>query len=350
MKQCLVRFSVAAAFIFSCLSYAQDNAADVQVPVADCQSSTINQILPQALSDLLVRMSGNASVMSLASLQNQTRDANRFVSSYQCVANQEGADQAWLAQIHFDGPAIKKLLQANGQALWSLDNHPKTLLWFSVPQADQAGVLASADNSTLTKALAATAQTRGLPILLPEMDLQDQASIPSDAAACPSDVALQVETARYGVKNALAVAVVPDDTNNSLVANWKLWSNGNSATWQSSGPDLQKILQTGLDAAIDRMAGHMATLQNTDLQATVLLYVTGVNNLTDYSAVLAQLKKLDLVSDVKVTDMSQNSLLLQVAVAGDTAALQRALNSLSQFSAQTTTTANADLAYRYNLG
>ena len=114
--------------------------------------------------------------------------------------------------------------------------------------------------------------------------------------------------------------------------------------------NLQKILQTGLDAAIDRMAGHMATLQNTDLQATVLLYVTGVNNLTDYSAVLAQLKKLDLVSDVKVTDMSQNSLLLQVAVAGDTAALQRALNSLSQFSAQTTTTANADLAYRYNLG
>lgn len=349
MKQCLVRFSILAALFFSCMSYAQDNLADAQAPVADCQSSTISQAVPQALSDVLVRMSGNASVMSLAAIQNQTRDAYRFVSSYQCVANQDGADQPWLAQIHFDGRALKKLLQANGQSLWSADKHPQTLLWLSVPEADHSGVLAASDDSSLSKALVDSAKTRGLPILFPEMDLQDQASIPSDAAACPSDVALQVETARYGVKNALAVAVVSDDNNNSLIANWKLWSNGVSSTWQSQGTDLQKILQAGLDAAVDRMAGRTATLQDSALQATVLLYVTGVNNLTDYSAVLAQLKKLDLVSDVKVADMSQNSLLLQVAVAGDTAALQQALNGLSQFSAQTTT-ANADLAYRYNLG
>lgn len=342
-------FLLALLTIFALSAYAQDNLADAQVPVVDCQTATINQVLPQALGGVLVRMSGNASIMSVPAIQNQTTDANRFVSSYECVANQDGADQAWLAQIHFDGHALKKLLQTSGQSIWSESNHPQTLLWFSVPQADQAGVLASGDNSNLMKAVQAAAQAQNLPILLPEMDVQDQASIPSDAAACPSDVALQAEAARYGVKNALAVAVVSDDANNSLTANWKLWLNGTSSTWQSSGTDVQKILQAGLDSALDRMAGRSSALQNKDLQSDIVLYITGVNNLTDYSAVLAQLKKLDLVSDVKVSDMSQNSLLLQVGVAGDAAALQQALNGLSQFSALTAVS-NADLAYHYNLG
>lgn len=205
MKPYLVRFALILMMALAAPAWAEDDAADAQVPVADCQMTTINQALPQALSSVLMRISGNPDVMTLASIQDQVSEPNRFVTSYQCVANAAEGEEPWLAQIHFDAHALKKLLKTSDQA-----------------------------------SLGAT-------------------------------------------------------------------------------------------------------------QAQVALYISGVNNLTDYAAVLGELKKLTAVSHVSVAAINQDSLILQVAVAGGSQALQSDLVNSPQFSAQAAG-ANADLSYRYNLG
>lgn len=205
MKSYLVRFALIPMMAFLAPAWAEDGPADAELPVANCQTTTINAALPQALSSVLIRMSGNPDLMTLPSVQAQVSEPARFVTSYQCVANSQASDQPWLAQIHFDAHALKKLLKAGDQA-----------------------------------ALGTT-------------------------------------------------------------------------------------------------------------QTQVAVYVSGVNNLSDYSAVLGEFKKIAAVSHVSVAAIDQDHLILQVAVAGGSQALQTDLVNSPQFSAQAVGS-DADLSYRYNLG
>ncbi len=348
-----MRVRCLVALLAICLfanSYAQvvTGLARATVAVANRDDSALAKALPQAMGEVLVRMSGNDAVMTLPALQNDLNNLNRFVVSYRFIQNpQANATLPWQVEIRFDQTALKKLLRDHGQAIWSA-NRPQTLLWLSVPQMDQTSVLSAGDQTKLLNTVEQVATLRGLPYLLPTMDLQDQTNEPADISQLPTDPALQQEATRYGVESVLAVAMVSDDNSDQLTAQWKLLLDGAPYTWQSTGDDVAKLLRAGLNSAADMMANRLATLANPNLQSQVLMQVQGINSLQDYSTILKKLKQLAPVSSVKVVDMGQHDLLLSVAVAGGSETLAQALKMIARLHPATVATSSlqpADLYY-----
>lgn len=326
--------------------------ATATVPVADRTSEALNQALPKAIGESLIKMSGNTAVMTLPAIQNEITSPLRFVTSYSYKQNTAAeAKTPWLLQVRFDATALRHLLQQSDQAIWGADR-PQTLFWLSVPQEDQTGVLASGDQNSLLLQIQKAASDRGLPYLLPTMDLQDQASVPADVSQLPDEKILQAEASRYGVESVLAVAIHSNDEG-GLVANWKLILDGAPYQWQKEGDDVGTLLREGINDAANMMANRFATLTNKALESNVLLQVSGVEGLQDYSQVLSRLRHLMPVSAVNVVDLSQERLLLNVNVSGGSEALAQALKMSSSFQPETNTvmsaSPSADLYYHYEL-
>ncbi len=321
------------------------NAADVVV--ANNSSAVLQQALPKAFGQVLVKLSGNAAVMTLPTIQNALPQVNRYIESY---SYSDSASNPLTLHVIFDLKAVKQLLENAGQAIWSSDR-PLVLVWISVPVQSQSEVLSSDQLSNpVTQVIQQEAHSRGVPVLFPVMDLEDQSNVAQTTSAVPNAEQMQRIGQRYGTHAVLAAAVVPDSAN-GMQGEWQLFLNGLSYEWQSSGADVMQVVTNGINRVSDLMANQLGTLDTKGMQRVVTMRVSGVQNLNDYVHMIAELKKLTPVVDVAVSDMGSNAVLLKVKTIGDRDNLASALNSASGFVAESSPTSlgeNApDLFYHW---
>ena len=159
---------------------AKSNFMTADVVVADYSKSALKSALTSALSQVLMRISGNPAVMTLPQVQNQVQHINNLVAaySYRSEVSDQGQSELHL-QVAFIDHAVKQLLRAAGQPIWSAAR-PVTLVWLQLEDTQGQWATVASDNqhvSPLAAALDQVAKSRGLALMYPMMDLDDQASL-----------------------------------------------------------------------------------------------------------------------------------------------------------------------------
>lgn len=300
-------------------------SADVVVP--DHSSTALQNALPQALGQVLVKVSGNTGVVTVPSIQAALPKANQWLQSYSYQRNADGKSELVL-EVNFNAKSINTLLRQAGQAIWSSDR-PLLLAWIrlATPQGDQ--VLSSDGVPMLVSDLKQTAEKRGISLLFPAMDLQDQASMNSNSKEAFDLQKLKIVAARYGVQTILAADI--SVSIGQTQSQWLLYYNGQTIQWREENNSSAAMLSQGLNKAADLLANQLAVVQNTNLSTNVNLEITHVDDLQTYNKVIKQLRHLRTVANVSVTDMSGGNLLLEVRVVGGQEALANALRSQPQF-------------------
>ncbi len=321
------------------------------VPVADRSDQSLQKALQTAFNQVLVKMSGNTSVSTVPAVQNASSNINNLVVSYSYSTQTNAAGNSQLMlYVVFDGSAMKHLLKNAGQSIWSSDR-PLTLIWLSVSQGVQNNVISSGDSSPIITSIKQVTEQRGVPIIFPTMDLQDQANIASTPAQLPSSQQLTTSVQRYGVKSALAGSII-NNGSEQFQGEWKLLLNGTPYEWQTNGMSVEQVITNGINQAADMMANQLATIDSKNLQSTVMLQISGVENLDDYVHVVAALRRLADVSKVTVNDMSNDILLLEVNAAGGSSGLVSALKMVDHLTAEAAPadvgTNQANLFYHYS--
>jgi hypothetical protein len=316
------------------------------VPVADNSPNTLQKTLPAAFDQVLVKVSGNAAVMTLPAIEAVIPKINNYVESYSYATQTDAqGKQTLMLHVVFDNKVVKQVLQNAGQAIWG-SNRPLTLVWLALPQGGQTTVLASDDNDDLMTTLKQAAMSRGVPVIFPVMDLEDEANVAQITSALPTTDQLQQIAKKYGVNSLLAGNIV-----NSVEGEWRLVLNGTPYEWQTSGVNTAQVVRNAIDRAADMMVNQLAPVGGKNLENTVTLQISGVQNLHDYVDVVAALKKLTPVAEVTVSDMSNNMLLLKVKMVGGVDELVGALKNTDNFAAlaapATAAPGHVDLFYRW---
>lgn len=302
------------------------------VPVADRSAQALQKALQEACNQVLVKISGNTSVSTVPVVQNAQRKINNLVESYSYATQTDSpGDSQLMLHVVFEAGAIKRLLKNAGQAIWSSDR-PLTLIWLSVPEGLQTTVLSSDDTNSLTTLIKQTAQQRGIPMILPTMDLQDQAEAALTSTQLPSNHQLTVSAQRYGVQSVLAGSIMSCG-NGQFQGEWQLLLHGTPYEWQTSGANVVQAVTNGINQAADMMANQLATIDSTSLQSTLTMQIDGVASLNDYVHVVAVLRHLTVVSKVTVSDMQNDTLLLKVNVVGGADGLVNALKIVQHLTA-----------------
>ena len=325
------------SLLFVGIAAMADNSADlatITLPVADQTQPALFKLAPDAMRQVLVKMSGNPNITNNPNVRTALSQANQWIQSFTYTTVSGDNNTSILSvTIHFDQQALNRLLhQVKQPVLTTVAHRPVTLAWINVNQGSNSSLapLASGDQSNVGKALTAISTQMGLPFILPAMDLEDQGFVNNDTTL-PFDLQKLGDAGnRYHIKSILAgnLSMAVDGT---WQAQWMYLLNAQSHQWQSTAATPTVLFQKALVHVGDIMSTELTSAPKSGPQATVNFQVLGVNGLNDYALVMNDLKQVTVISRVIISELNGTTISFQLIVQGGQSALESALQHNADF-------------------
>jgi len=299
---------------------------ETQVPVASQSSALRQPALKQALTQVLVKLSGNSAAVKISSIAELLAKPEEALLSYSyedgTLAN---GDDSLFLHAQFDPKVLQNTLEMAGQSVWGR-NRPLVLIWLTYHKNQEVPQILSATSENFIDAeVKHDAQLRGLPILFPILDLKDMQVISAEAIENQNMAEIQQASTRYG-SDAILAANLTQDATGTYNATWTLLAQGKTTTWTNSAEDMSSLLKTGIDAVTDDLAEKYGVVTANSEQNQVQLTVINIQNLSGYAAVTEYLKSLLPVKQVELQQISPMALVYNVKVVGGEMGLQKALS------------------------
>lgn len=274
-----------------------------------------SDVTPALLREVIIKVVGDRQVVNNADLTAVLADANRFVSrySYQRLNNDpsmtSGENLAVL--IHFDALALNNALQRIGLPMWD-QRRPEVLLWVATELNGQQRIVSDADEQNILALMRHHAKRRGLPVVTPLMDLQDQTQITFNDIWTNNGSAIEQASERYSTP--IIVSTQLRGNSENLGIGWQLLLNHETERWQSQG-SMEVAISQGIDEMADRLGRRFAQVLG-DAQ-TVQLQFIEVNDFGDYNRLMTYLNRLQGVSDINVQNMQNQQLNVALSMQGE---------------------------------
>ncbi len=321
-----------------------DGLYEAEVEVADQGDDTRRRAFGSALWDVLVKATGDRTVPSRPELQNLFRDAQKLVQQYRyrelpatAAPGDEAlgsldmaADEAELAPgpshvlwVQFAPESIERQLGQLGIALWGRER-PQTLVWLAVQDGPHRYLLGANQVNEIHTALHEAARSRGVPVLLPVLDVADRAAVRfADIRGSFAGPVLEASR-RYGVGSVLAGNLARTGGDRWQVE-WTLYRRGQTAAWRAQSPNLDASLLSGIEGVASVLSEELAVTHYGSASGLLRVTVRDLRGMSDYASTLAFLRGLSLVQRVSVERASADQLTLALESRGDIEDLRRAI-------------------------
>ena len=334
----MVRWSLFVLCISVSLSYFPsanaavrvDDLYEVEVPVQGQGVDERYSAMRSGFQELLSRLSGNQVLAHAPNLDKILARAPSLVQQYQYKQLVTDSEQASrfnpevVLWIRYDDKAVRKWLEDNELPIWG-STRPQTLLWLVIQQGRERELLGGDQDSPLSKAMQKQAHRRGIPLLLPIMDLEDRRNIRvSDIWGGFTDPVMRASR-RYAPENVL-IARIYEHSPGQWESSWTLVQGADVQRWTYQGTDMDQAMAAGMDGAGDILAARYAFHSNTQNQAVVRLSISNVDSLQAYAEIDHYLSNLPLVAAYHAIRVEAGRVLYSLQVRGDLASLEQALS------------------------
>lgn len=272
-----------------------------------------------AFAAVLVRVTGNRYAGLDPVLQPLLKDASRYTTQY-------GTDRQGRAIVGFNATRVDQALAGLNVRIWGSER-PLTLIWIAADDGQGGRALlgsgdppadatpATVDLLTMLRTeLAAVADERGLPLVLPQLDADDLAAVTFDDVSGGLGDRVMAASARYRADAVLIGRLHPGLVGNEV--EWLLFKDGERRTLEGT------TVRDGLDAVADQYASELSIVGG---PTTSRLRVLDVSTPADYGRVMSYLEKVSSLQSVDVESLERGTLTVRVAARGDAKYLQRVL-------------------------
>jgi len=344
-------FFVLFLLSLTCGSYAAevDNLYQAQLPIDSRDDQQRGELTPQLLQQVILKVVGNKALLNNTDLGPVLSKADQYVQQFEYLrtnvvkADLTQPDQLVL-KLTFDSNRINQAIRSLGLPLWG-KIRPDILAWVALKQ-DQKPYLLGLENgdSAIIQTLNRAADKRGLPLLLPLMDLQDQAQLNFDAVWQQDEASVQSASLRYGADIVLVGQVsLNADT---VKVQWQAVIDDEIKRWQSQG-DRQHALDDGIGQLADILASRYSqTVDTNQAKQRLTMHVTDVVDYGDFTRLMGYLRQLDYISDIRVINLSEQKLDLDIAFSGTSQVLQRTLAVGRMLTTENSFNGNDAIQYR----
>jgi len=272
-----------------------------------------------AFTAVLVRVTGNRYAGSDPDLAPLINDAARYTTQY-------GTDRQGRSVVGFNATRVDQALAGLNVRIWGQER-PLTLVWAAVDDGQGGQALlgsgdapadatpATVDLLTMLRTeLAAVADERGLPLVLPQLDAEDLAAVTVADVSSAADDRVMAASARYRADAVLIGRLRPGLVGNEV--EWLLLKDGERRMLEGTA------VRDGLDAVADQYASELSVVGSA---TTSRLRVLDVKTPDDYGRVMSYLEKVSSLQSVDVESLDRGTLTVRVAARGDARVLERVL-------------------------
>ncbi len=297
----------------------------------------------KAFKEVLIRSSGTEQVLTAFYVRESYKKVFSFIKTYQYKkSNPLNSDERipeLSLEFQFNEKAIDDLVKDSGVAMWG-GRKPVTLFWIAYEHNKNRQLLNASDDTENDKTITSLnnqepllftvfnqeIQRRGLPYLLPLMDLRDRNQIEiSDVWGRFPEPILKASQ-RYASEANVAGRMILDRDiwRGSFMLNVK-----EQIIYQTfEAPDKQMLMKQLIDWVGEQLCQAYCVYQTqTDIGESnqKQMLVTGVGNFTQYRQVIDYFEELSAIRNVEIAEVSGRQLLVNLELVGDLDSLIQAI-------------------------
>lgn len=283
------------------------------IEVSDQGDAERRRAYREAFSRVIVKVSGELRWLDHPAVRGALAAPDNYVAevSYRTRQGQTAID------VRFDQQLIEDLLVRAEIPIWDR-NRASVLLWLTVQDASGRRVmLGSGSDHELHQQARVFSEQRGLPVLIPILDLTDRQLVTQDESWALDDDALRAAGERYGADSVLAARLL-EMPGGELVGLWKFIFRDQVQTFDHMGAIDQRYVEQPLDTATSILAQHFALLpRDLEREDEVLLRVDGITDLSNHRILIDYLESLSLIRDVRLAAIRPDGLDLRITMVAD---------------------------------
>jgi hypothetical protein len=273
-----------------------------EVTVTDQTPAVREVALQRALGEVLVRVAGQKAVLDTEPARDMLKDPSRLVQQYRYFSGSAGQSPQLRLWVRFDGDVIRQSLQQRGLAYWGAER-PDTLAWLAVEDRGKRYVVSATGDSDVRRQVEKAATGRGVPLLFPLLDLEDQSRVRfSDIWGGFFDNVLSASE-RYS-PSAVLIGRLNRSPSGGWAARWYLQVAGEPSAWTDSRQQLEALSQQGIADTADILSARFAVALAGGSSDRVTITVTGIDTLADYARTGNYLAALTSVAAVQVEQVA----------------------------------------------
>ena len=297
---------------------------EAEVPVSSQQPGERTTAMKTALARVLVRVTGQRSLPEQGPARSMLEDPNRFVQQYRYFTVPDSKPPRLMLRVRFDGDGIRQALRQQGASYWGGSERPDTLIWLAVEEQGRRTIVSAEDSSVAYGQIQQAARQRGVPLLFPLMDLEDQSRVRfGDIWGGFFDQVLAASD-RYNPQ-AVLIGRLNRGQSGSWMARWDLQVAGKKSSWSDSNIQLDKLLQAGIDNVADKLASSLAVTGLGADGSRVKITVEDINTLGAYARVNDYLSSLTTVRQLQVEQVSGSTVTYGLQLNGSLQGLTRTI-------------------------
>ncbi len=310
-------------------------AAEVQglytaeVPVVGQQVEQRNAAIQDALRKVLVKVTGNRKVAKREALQPMIRKAAEFVQKYRYrlapeTGSSPGNAPRHLLEVQFEAQAVKRLLEQEGLPAWGA-NRPLILVWLGIEKEGKRVHLTPGLDRVVEGAALGVGRDRGLPMILPLMDLEDRGQLQVSDLWGGFTTTIRGASRRYQ-PDLIVFGRLSHVSDQLWRAHWTLLKDNGSSNWQSEGTSSAGATDAGLQEVADRLAAQSAPIRNITDVVELRMRVGGIRFLGDYERVQGYLQGLNSVEQADLLFAEPQAVIFELEVRGGRSVLEREIS------------------------
>ena len=276
--------------------------AEMQVP--NQTRSERGLAMSAALAEVVVKVSGRREARLQPKVAKAIRRPARLLQQYRYRPLPEEMREAalpgedpQLVFFRFDKQAVDRLLRDSGLPVWGA-TRPSVLAWVAVADGGRRYLLGADSPDELRELVEQEAKRRGLPLMLPLLDLQDQQQVSfADVWGRFREPVLQASL-RYRPEAVLTgrLSRTPDG---EWQADWSIIEGRDADSWHADGVLAVEVVEEGVAGALGWLAARYAPLGGGSEEGRLWVTVGEVRDLADFARVERYLQSLQQVTQVQ---------------------------------------------------
>lgn len=291
-----------------------------------------NELISMAFAQVLVKVSGRSDIDQIPQYLNILQQSKNTISQFRydyksriidadiAAKDQEKNKEKWF-WVQFDSKSVDDLLTEAQIPVWG-NRRPVTLVWFSQEIKAQRLLRNQYEEPESYKRLQATARQRGISLMFPFLDLQDQNSISANDIWSDFNDTISQASRRYQTQAILTIRLYQEKSA-LWNSHWNLLLLGKSQTWSMKNKNRDQLLASGIDELADKLAQQFTPViskngaQTDSKNDALLIQVDNVSGYSSFQKLDKYFKSLASARTVVLIKVNQNNVIYKIQFLGD---------------------------------
>jgi hypothetical protein len=218
--------------------------------------------LKQAFYVVLDRIMVSEDISKVPVIQQMLQNVEHYVKQLQYTtlpADEYVQTDARQLRVLFDEDQILELLRKSQVSVWS-EIRPQTLLWLAVDEGEGKQYYNAETMPDIASVLSLVAKIKGLPLIFPLLDIDDQQKVPVSDILNAEPQNLLSASARYEAPAVLAGKL--SKKGGCWQSEWGFYFDGKIKVWNTPCQPLKQIFTSGLNGAYQILSAYYGVKPN----------------------------------------------------------------------------------------